>query len=40
MGGLVITKCDNAVAAVISTKGNLNIAEEDKQYGRTHYNET
>ena len=30
MGGLVVTKCDKAVAAVISTKGNLNIAREDQ----------
>ena len=36
MGGLVVTKCDKAVAAVISTKGNLNIAEEDRQFGRPH----
>ena len=26
MGGLIVTKCDKAVAAVISTKGIINIA--------------
>ena len=38
MGGLVITKCDKAVAAVINAKVNLDIAEEDQQFGRLrHY---